>query len=74
MPDDNDSEKEKQARQWYEAATLGFLFPVAIAVGFGMGWGLDRLFHTSPWLTIIFGIFGIAAAFVQLFRAGSGSD
>jgi ATP synthase protein I len=72
MPDDN--QKEKEARAWYEAATLGFLFPVCIALGFGMGWGLDKWFHTSPWLTIIFGIFGIAAAFVQLFKTGKGSD
>ena len=72
MPDDND--KEKEAKQWYEAATLGFVFPVAIIVGFALGFWLDRVFHTKPWLTIIFGICGIAAGFVQLFRAGSGSD
>jgi ATP synthase protein I len=73
MPDDNDKEK-KNAGQLYEALTLGFLFPVAIGVGYGIGYGLDRLFHTKPWLTIIFTIFGICGAFVQLFRAGSSSD
>ena len=72
MPDDNKDEKE--AKAWYEAATLGFVFPIAIIVGFGVGYGLDRVFHTNPWCTIIFTVFGIAAAFVQLFRAGSGSD
>ncbi len=72
MPDDN--EKKKEAGQWYEAATLGFVFPVAIVVGFGIGYGLDHVFHSRPWMTIIFTIVGIAAAFVQLFRAGSGSD
>lgn len=72
MPDDN--EKQKEARAWYEAATLGFLFPVCIAVGFGMGYGLDRLFHTRPWMTVIFGVIGIAAAFMQLFKAGSDAD
>lgn len=73
MPDDNDK-KKKDAGQLYEALTLGFLFPVAIGVGYGAGYGLDRLFHTKPWLTIIFTILGICGAFVQLFRAGSGSD
>ena len=72
MPDDND--KQKQVRAWYEAATLGFLFPVSIALGFGMGYGLDRLFNTKPWMTIIFGIIGIAAAFMQLFKTAKDSD
>ena len=72
MPDDND--KEKDARAWYEAATLGFVFPIAIVVGFGIGYGLDKVFNTSPWMKIIFSALGIAAGFVQLFRAGSGSD
>ena len=71
MPDDND---RNEARQWYEAATLGFVFPLAILIGFGAGYGLDHLFHTKPWCSIIFTVLGIAAAFVQLFRAGSDSD
>jgi ATP synthase protein I len=58
----------------YQAATLGIMFPVAIAVGYGIGYGLDRLFGTKPWLTIIFSIVGIAAAFVNLFRAGMAND
>lgn len=70
MPDDND--KEKETRQWYEAATLGFVFPIAIVVGFAIGYGLDRVLHTGHWMTIIFTGLGIAAGFVQLFRAGSG--
>ena len=74
MPDDNENEKEKQVRAWYEAATLGFLFPVSIALGFGMGYGLDRFFNTKPWMTMIFGIIGIAAAFMQLFKTGKDSD
>lgn len=76
MPDDNgnDEKKKENASAAYEAVTLGFLFPVAIGVGYGMGYGLDKLFHTKPWMSIIFTALGIAAAFVQLFRAGSGSD
>ena len=71
MPDDNG---KKKLGDIYQAATLGFVFPVAILVGFGIGYGLDHLFHSSPWMTIIFTIVGISAAFVQLFRAGAGSD
>ena len=74
MPDDNDKEKQKNAKDFYEAATLGVLFPVAIGVGFGIGYGLDKVFHTWPWLTGIFTVFGSAAAFVQLFRTGSNGN
>ena len=52
----------------------GRMFPVAIAVGYGIGYGLDHLFGTKPWCTIIFSIVGIAAAFVNLFKAGLAKD
>ena len=70
MPDD----KRSQWDAVYEAATIGLVFPVAIGVGFFLGRWLDRLFHTHPWLTIIGTALGIAAAFVNLFKAGAKSD
>jgi len=42
----------------------------SMALGFGWGWGMDKLFHTSPWLTWIFTGFGVIAAFINLFRIG----
>lgn len=33
-----------------------------------MGYGLDSLFHTSPWLLIVFTILGIVAGFRDLVR------
>jgi F0F1-type ATP synthase assembly protein I len=68
MPDDNDKQKRENADAIYQAVSLGFLFPVAIAIGFFLGRWLDGVFHTWPWLTIIFTALGIAAAFVNLFR------
>ncbi len=47
---------------------VGVTFVVATALGLGLGLWLDRTFHTSPWLTLIFLFFGIAAGFVNLFR------
>jgi len=70
MPDD----KRKEASALYELATLGFVFPVAIALGFFLGRWLDGVFHIRPWLTIIGTVIGIAAAFVNLFRASSRLD
>jgi F0F1-type ATP synthase assembly protein I len=32
------------------------------------------LFHTWPWLTGIFTVFGIIAAFINLFRTGMGGN
>ena len=74
MPDDNDKQKRENADAIYQAVSLGFLFPVAIAIGFFLGRWLDGVFHTKPWLTITLTVFGIAAAFVNLFRAARSGD
>jgi F0F1-type ATP synthase assembly protein I len=50
-------------------STLGLTFAFSVLVGFGIGFGLDRLFHTSPWLMLIFAALGLAAGFVNLLRA-----
>jgi len=70
MPDD----KRSQWDAVYEAASLGLVFPVAIAVGFFLGRWLDGVLGSKPWLTIVLTAAGIIAAFVNLFRAGAGSD
>jgi ATP synthase protein I len=58
----------REARQLLEASSLGWMFPIAIGLGFGWGYGMDKLFGTKPWLTAIFTLFGVIAAFVNLFR------
>ena len=71
MPDDkSDDAKARDTRRMLDAYSLAWLFPLSIGAGFIIGWGLDKLFHTSPWLTFIFTAFGVAAAFVNLFRIG----
>ena len=77
MPDDKDSDSGKKIRQnetLLEASSIGLMFPIAMGLGFGWGWGMDKLFHTSPWLTWIFTIFGVIAAFINLFRIGMRKD
>jgi F0F1-type ATP synthase assembly protein I len=67
-------DKQSQYQGFYEALTLGLMFPVAIGVGYVFGHWLDGHFGIRPWLTIIFTAFGIAAAFVNLFRTAAQSD
>jgi ATP synthase protein I len=43
-------------------------------IGLAIGYGLDSLFHTSPWLTIIFLVIGIMAGFRELLRIAKKQD
>jgi ATP synthase protein I len=44
-----------------------FVLPAAMLVGFGIGYGLDKIFHTS-FLKIVFLFLGVAAGMIDLFR------
>ena len=44
-------------------SSLGFSVALSIFIGLGIGVWLDGKFDTSPWLTLIFLGFGIAAAY-----------
>lgn len=62
----NRDKHEKKA--WADYTTAGIMFPASIMVGFAIGYLLDEAFHTSPYLTIIMTLYGIAAAFINLFK------
>jgi ATP synthase protein I len=49
-------------------SSLGLMLPSSIAVGLFLGYVLDNLLGTDPWLLIIFTLFGIASGFISLFR------
>lgn len=73
MPDVDPGSKEQKRRQMQQlldASSIGWMFPIAIGLGFLWGWGMDKLFGTKPWLTWIFTVFGMIAAFINLFRIG----
>jgi len=72
MPDDKDNKGGYS--QLLEASAIGWMFPIAIGLGFGIGYGLDHLFHTGHVLTWVFAGFGIIAAFINLFRTGMRDD
>ena len=65
-----DDKERHDAKQLLDASSIGWMFPIAMGLGFLWGWGMDKLFHTWPWLTIIFTAFGVIAAFINLFRIG----
>jgi ATP synthase protein I len=64
MPGDDTS----LIKQLVRLSTIGVALVAATAIGLAIGYGLDRLFGTSPWLTLTFLLFGIAAGFLNLFR------
>ena len=46
-----------------KASVIGLHMVSGAAVGCGIGWLLDRLFGTDPWLLLLFFVFGVAAGF-----------
>ncbi len=73
MPDDK-GDKGQQYRQLFEASSIAWVFPIAIGLGYGWGYLMDKWFHTWPVLTWVFTGFGIVAAFINLFRMGLKGD
>ena len=58
---------KKETRKWVRElafySSLGFSVSLSIFIGLGIGVYLDRRFETTPWLTLIFLGFGIAAGY-----------
>jgi ATP synthase protein I len=58
---------KKETRKWVRElafySSLGFSVSLSVFIGLGIGVYLDRRFATTPWLTLIFLGFGIAAGF-----------
>ncbi|MEZ5841172.1 MAG: AtpZ/AtpI family protein [Hyphomicrobiales bacterium] len=52
-----------------QAFRLSSELVAGVAVGFGMGWGIDKTFDTTPWGMIVFLFLGFAAGVLNLLRA-----
>ena len=79
VSEDKNPNEKKQRRELFRlisvASTVGIQLVLSTFIGLAIGWFLDeRLlpkflpFNTSPWLTLIFLLIGIAAGFKYLFR------
>ncbi|MEW6457074.1 MAG: AtpZ/AtpI family protein [Acidobacteriota bacterium] len=62
--------KKKPRIDWrlLEYSSVGLMFPVSIAVGLAIGYFLDSILNTSPWLLLIFTILGIIAGFYNVYK------
>jgi ATP synthase protein I len=61
-------------RQLLRASTVGLNMVAFTAVGLAVGYFLDKLLGTRPWLTIIFLLIGIAGGFRELFKLAKRDD
>jgi F0F1-type ATP synthase assembly protein I len=59
--------KKTLAAQVGEYTALALLLPISTFVGYGLGYLLDRLFHTH-FLYLVFLLFGIASGLIQVIR------
>ncbi|HTU02588.1 MAG TPA: AtpZ/AtpI family protein [Candidatus Sulfotelmatobacter sp.] len=55
-------------KQLARLSMIGVTLVASTAIGLAIGYGLDRWLGTSPWLTMVFLLFGIVAGFLNLFR------
>jgi ATP synthase protein I len=49
-------------------SSIGIHMVACTFAGLAIGYGIDKLFNTPTWFTIIFLILGIIAGFVELIR------
>lgn len=79
MSEGDERRRWANASRWLrggmQASTIGFTMVLATVFGFGIGLGLDRLFHTGfdnelgvGWFTMLFTLLGIIAGFRELMR------
>ena len=60
----------------YQLAAMGINLVAATFIGLFMGWAIDNWltpklnWHTSPWFTLVFLLFGIIAGFRNMFQYG----
>jgi ATP synthase protein I len=60
--------EKKDLKKLAVLSSLGLILPSSIAVGLFLGYALDRLLKTHPWLLLVFTILGIVSGFYSLIR------
>lgn len=68
---------KEMTKMLIEVSTIGMTVSFSIFIGVGFGYYLDtNVFdgRTKPWFTLIFLGFGVAAAFLNLYRMATRKD
>jgi ATP synthase protein I len=68
MATDGPNLKYELLRQFGVLGGVGLHLVLGTFAGLAIGYFLDRVFNTNPWLTLIFLVVGVAAGFTNLFR------
>lgn len=68
MPSDG-SDKKGVIIQVARYSTIGLEMGLAVAVGVGIGYYIDKWLGTRPLFLIVFLVFGVIAGFRSLYRA-----
>jgi len=64
----NSSQEQKWRRQSASATELPFVLVIAMLVGGGFGYLLDRWLHTRPWMMLLFGVIGFGTGMRDVLR------
>jgi ATP synthase protein I len=68
-PEDTPPSRSRAFFRAAQLASVGLELGVAVAIGGGVGWWLDRRFGTKPWLLLLFLLIGVAAGFKGVYAA-----
>jgi ATP synthase protein I len=62
-------EKGREAVRLARLSSVGIAFILCSFIGYGIGYYVDKAVHTRPVFTIVFIIIGVAAGFLNVYRA-----
>jgi ATP synthase protein I len=68
------TENQAASRQYAMAMELPFLFVVAVVLGGGIGFFLDRWLHSKPIFLLVFGLAGFVGGLREVLRRVNASE
>jgi F0F1-type ATP synthase assembly protein I len=66
--DQNNGNKIGEFARLTRLSAIGIAMILCTAIGYGMGFYIDKWLHTKPLFAIIFLIFGVIAGFLNAYR------
>jgi ATP synthase protein I len=63
------SANSRRAFEALSASSVGLELGISVVLGLLFGWWLDQQAGTTPWLMLVFLVFGLVAGFRGVFRA-----